>query len=78
MILNVVKSPSAIRLYKNGLRMHEIKRSSEEKAYNFMARLYENHQEVNLELYMETYLRVKTAIRTPELLVELLSIRRTD
>ena len=78
MILTVVKSSSSIRLYKNHLRMHEIKKSGEEKAYNFMARLYEDGQEVDLELYMETYLRVKTALRAPEMLVELLSIRRTD
>ena len=78
MLLTVVKSSSSLRLYKNGLRLHEIKRSSEEKTYNFMAKLYENGQEVNLEIYMETYLRVKTAIRAPEMLVELLSVRRTE
>ena len=78
MILTVVKSSSSIRLYKNHLRMHEIKKSGEEKTYNFMSRLYEDGQEVDLELYMETYLRVKTALRAPEMLVELLSIRRTD
>ena len=78
MLLTVVKSSSSLRLYKHGLRLHEIKKSSEEKTYNFMSKLYEDGQEVNLEIYMETYLRVKTAIRAPEMLVELLSVRRTD